>query len=833
MSNMTFYIQKENHWIPIDGSAPYIHWAPQKFSTGLYRTWNLFFHIPGTTQCRVELLTQIQRVFYIYDPTVPLNEEYGGLEWGNVDNVLKDQAILEPVGGGWYQLVLVARADTAGEFITDLLIEGTVYKIGAVFEGENEFLSANLVNQGQEIPSLIYKALYQTDPYEESPDWVLMNRKLRELLSNFLDVIGNKGSYKSLLNSLSWFDYGNTVKLKEVWRYDTPDGAKYFESSIQELVTEEITRRYFQATKTTYFSLVHPIVSAFPDEKELISTTYNGDPEEKHDARKLAMSWTLEEMRLKLVLLAGFWENYFMPIHVHLFRAVAEDITRFDSKQIFSSHDNLHEECFSETGNFELAWTSDQMDTLVSDKGTSGSDSDLYLYLDEVRAIAGLDREDPYGNAFENTVVTTKSDDYKGVPYIPIIACHDIEESNATPIEKMEWAYQFFHGIGTLATASFTCPEPIINGTCETDTHGYFITTQLVVDESAARENFSIQFLFPLAGTYRMILNLEGASHRTYSKRITIHVSDNLQPSLDIYLVKGIVDVGSIQPNPFPATTTSPLHHIWSRTKEPDYEIRTENGLTFADLGADWESDFQYIPICPANRPVPSTPDAPSLTTMYTLRIHGTEEAISRWWDPASRTFTDRLEGLRDKAGYSLVKDCWYRTGDGTNEETGEPYFWIQWIYKRRGQEGIWFYPEELDSTTEEHFTQEIFFPELCRLEKPGSGELVSREYPIAIQPVIKIHATTTSGEVKKVPFSYHLKGKNKKMWEFYSWQIQADIAGLSQDIQEPFLAWDYNAPIPGGYYTIRFRYDFGTGERMCETLTNFRLSSAPTVLPG
>ena len=43
----------------------------------------------------------------------------------------------------------------------------------------------------------------------------LLEKKFKELLVNYWDVIANKGSYKSLINSIKWFEYGDILKLRD------------------------------------------------------------------------------------------------------------------------------------------------------------------------------------------------------------------------------------------------------------------------------------------------------------------------------------------------------------------------------------------------------------------------------------------------------------------------------------------------------------------------------------------------------------------------------------------------------------------------------------------
>ena len=117
-----------------------------------------------------------------------------------------------------YMLYIIGSSPNAGEFIADINIAGETFKIGADFYGGDETLYINLSNHGVDIPEAIQKALYNVNIHEDKIDNITINRKWKELLSNYWDVLANKGSYKSLYNSLKWFEYGDLVRIGEIWK---------------------------------------------------------------------------------------------------------------------------------------------------------------------------------------------------------------------------------------------------------------------------------------------------------------------------------------------------------------------------------------------------------------------------------------------------------------------------------------------------------------------------------------------------------------------------------------------------------------------------------------
>lgn len=168
---IVFYKFEKDKAIPYMGQLPYIHWLGP-FSTGIYRYHSLYFRC-DEPEVRAELLGQEGNlVCYIYKHVGQTTD------WGQVEDVLSTSATLTPTQGDWYQLILVGKSELDGEYIIDLSLNGELYKVGCEFHGENEALSINLANKGFEVPNTISKALYNTDLYEEKPDWLVLNRKI-------------------------------------------------------------------------------------------------------------------------------------------------------------------------------------------------------------------------------------------------------------------------------------------------------------------------------------------------------------------------------------------------------------------------------------------------------------------------------------------------------------------------------------------------------------------------------------------------------------------------------------------------------------------------------
>ena len=128
-------------------------------------------------------------------------------------------------------------------------------KIGADFYGEYEQVYINLSNFGVEIPDYVQKAIYDSNVHEDYKDNILLNRKMKELLSNYWDLLANKGSYKSLFNTLSWFEWGDILRLREIWKRQSVGKTIYDDRELMSLLENKYDDSLGNFVKTAYFSL--------------------------------------------------------------------------------------------------------------------------------------------------------------------------------------------------------------------------------------------------------------------------------------------------------------------------------------------------------------------------------------------------------------------------------------------------------------------------------------------------------------------------------------------------------------------------------------------------
>ena len=319
-----------------NGDAPYIHWFDGEQSTGLIYVKKLCFI---TDKPNVEVSIEENSVYSLIE--FPENVVDG--DSMDINNIKVNETISRGVdaNGHYVHMVyLVGQTFTAGEYIVDIIIDGSLYKVGADFYDENESLYVNLMNRGAEIPREIQKAFYNVHTDEAYHDNITLNRKWKELLSNFWDIMDNKGSYKSLVNSLKWFEYGDKLNSYEVWRFKDGQHEWFCIKDLQDIMSSRYSMYQSNFKKTTYIALTIAL-KTIKDEAGNVEWGEDGNPithksEYVWGRGDLAFKWTLNEIALKLSLLGKFFQAYFMPIHLNLFYSALEDIVYTPTNKVLT-----------------------------------------------------------------------------------------------------------------------------------------------------------------------------------------------------------------------------------------------------------------------------------------------------------------------------------------------------------------------------------------------------------------------------------------------------------------------------------------------------------------
>ena len=228
-------------------------------------------------------------------------------------------------------------SDEAGTWETNILIhadnEWCPITVGAEIVDETEELIINGQNVGIRLPKDIIKAVYQSNTLSDVPDERLFAQKMKELLLNFMSIKGEQGNYRSALNALKWFGWGDKISMHKLLKTDNDIIDQYLRDKFE--IVNDVIYAYKNFKNDALISLSVPIT----EEGEEVPFNFNAEfwgenkpeiislldkdivvhyDEGDIDFRRSYFDFTFAELGLKLCLLKYYYEKYFLPIHMHI-----------------------------------------------------------------------------------------------------------------------------------------------------------------------------------------------------------------------------------------------------------------------------------------------------------------------------------------------------------------------------------------------------------------------------------------------------------------------------------------------------------------------------------
>lgn len=555
-----------------NGDSPYIHWFDGEQSTDLFYIKKLCF-ITDEGDGTMEVEIENNDVFHLLDTsTIVDNNSYNIDELYAIDNKIVlsgDLYETDKVRGHIYIAYILGKATTPGEYIASLKIGQKVYRIGADFYGENEELYIGLMNRGVEIPREIQKAIYSSNVHEDYYDNILLNRKWKELLSNFWDVMDNRGSYKSLLNSLKWFEYGDNINLYEVWRRYEGKKEWFGVHEIQDVMSNKYRMTKSNFMKTTYIALSLALNKATKEMDD------DGNPV----LEEISYKWSNEDMALKLCLLNKFYQTYFMPIHLDLFYSTIEKIVYTNTFKVLTA-------------------------PLFSRK-------DVQYYTDAISCNVKNGDSFKLGNVScqvgPDTVFGTQYKGETNYEEIKIIGVDKVVNNISSDNDAKTFYSQLYNGVGCIVPFELTIP--LVEGD-KIKRSVIFINNEenndwnSNVDLHEYGADFKFNLFCKYEKTYEVRLQFDTLLGHNFVKRIVFDVVDTDGLKLEIYKFTKKTDISSIE-NPADAFK-APNDWIFSRQPLDDkkdnqfhtqYLPTTPNMLShMLVIEGEWDNpDSNYI----------------------------------------------------------------------------------------------------------------------------------------------------------------------------------------------------------------------------------------------
>lgn len=493
-----------------DGSAPHVFWMPGEQSTNLIYSQPICFI---SDKKNVNISIENNDIFSLIDQNKLVNEEFGdiyGFEYLNIQSIKCSSLVSSGVkyvdNCYIHMMYIIASSTQLGEYICTFNIDNNNYSVGADFYGENESLYINLSNNGIEIPEVIQKAIYDVNIHEEKRDNITLNRKWKELLSNLWDVTANKGSYKSLYNSLNWFEYGDKVKLYEVWK-DT-DKNKYFLQDVHQLLNNKFSQTLNGYTKTTYLSLQYALEKYVEKDGKIVY-----DKEKNPTLQYTTSKWSTQDLALKLCMLGNFYETYFLPIYLDLLHSTITDVVYSNTFKVIQG--SLFDR---EDYNFNC-----------EEVKCNVNNGDIFR-LGKVSCRVGPE--------------TLFGINYKDFAKNPVMI--GVQNSSVSKLTTNEdwvmFASQMYDSIG--AVVDFDIQIPLHNEDKikrEVLVYKTFVKdhweNKTVVDYKILNGNIKFQLFCPIEGEYEVKLQFDSMGGKTFTKYVRFNVIDTQHVSLGVYKI--------------------------------------------------------------------------------------------------------------------------------------------------------------------------------------------------------------------------------------------------------------------------------------------------------
>jgi hypothetical protein len=402
----------------------------------------------------------------------------------------------------------------ANEYICKVNIADKGFiRVGADFYGEHEPAYINLSNMGVEISQSVQRAIYDSNVHEDITDNILINRKLKELLSNYWDIIANKGSYKSLLNSLKWFEWNEHLQLREIYKYYNVDKVFFSDKDLVTTINETIEESLKNYIKTTYIALYSNLYI----EKDTFDCEYNPELEQ------VVFKWSLDDIKLKLALLVKYFDLYFLPIHISVLHATVESKVFTNTIKAICNGDIKRIDDFADFNYIKCNISDNDIFTLTNVKAQVTDNTVFGIKYPETGHF-GVDSFEAEGIVTEDSIKTFSEQYYVGPgAIIPI----KLIIPNRTEKEFIKQAIiDYTDDSGNIVSYKF---------------YNIFNTVQNNDGSFEIPVNFN--FLAKVAREYNLRFTFILSTSKTITRTVKLNVEDIDNININVYKVKSKIDI--------------------------------------------------------------------------------------------------------------------------------------------------------------------------------------------------------------------------------------------------------------------------------------------------
>ncbi len=149
-----------------------------------------------------------------------------------------------------------------------------------------------------------FKAIFSVDVKEDIPDNIVLNRKYKEFIFEYLNLVAHKTSYKSLINIIKFFDYGDRLSLKEYWENpNAGEGELRYTYANLDTTLNDVNKKMKEGlVKTTFLGLFYNL------------NRLSGFDDDGNEQTELTSTFTIDEIITKLNYLKNYLDrSAFLP----------------------------------------------------------------------------------------------------------------------------------------------------------------------------------------------------------------------------------------------------------------------------------------------------------------------------------------------------------------------------------------------------------------------------------------------------------------------------------------------------------------------------------------
>lgn len=444
--------------IAYDGSSPYVHYIDNGLSTNVYYTKT--FVLISDNDAVKTISVKSDSIYRL----IQADDEHGY----NVDlkNLLvtSTTSSYQTAYNGYYifKFIVAVCSDVEGEVHDTITISDSTetieMNIAGDFYGEDETALINLQNKGIEIPKQIQRAFYESDVHDVSQDNILLNRKYKELLIEYWNIIANKGSYSSLINSKNFFEYGDLLRIEEYYKSIDNDGVRrLFARNLELELFDDIYTTVDISSKTTYIGLFCAINEML---KENGVIQYNDDYSNNVTLDKsfplnepipelvnASLKHTVDDMALKMVLVGNYFSTFFMPLHLDLIHSTIESVVYATTLKIQRGITSERSDYFNNIEDFDCSLRTETEYFLKNVSTQTGQGTIANDYIDESTRLT---------NGFTKYV---DADSYGRVKIFGAdLIAPDMQGTRPTNDELRNFFMRTYTGVGVLVPVKCTLP---------------------------------------------------------------------------------------------------------------------------------------------------------------------------------------------------------------------------------------------------------------------------------------------------------------------------------------------------------------------------------------